>query len=238
MPKKGLTENPNLVKLRFRPSSDLTGRTFGEWTVLEYAGHAPPSGPKFFRCRCSCGNVVLVNCYQLQNGKSMSCGHNGSTYKHGCARRSGLSPMYRLWRGIMNRCHNRNTKEYKDYGGRGIVVCERWQDFTKFVEDMGERPSKSHTVGRRDNYGHYGPDNCRWETMAEQGRNKRNNRVFEYLGERMCITDIARAVGINIITLRYRVILLGWSVEKAVNTPVGRQGKGSRRPDTASRKEV
>lgn len=85
------------------------------------------------------------------------------------------SPAYQSWRSMMTRCFNQNYDRYSDYGGRGITVCERWQTFANFLEDMGERP-EGHTLDRINNDGNYEPQNCQWATLSEQARNRRKAR--------------------------------------------------------------
>ena len=93
--------------------------------------------------------------------------------KHGFARPGKEAPEYRAWAALRNRCSNPNHDAYKNYGGRGIKVCERWNDFLAFLEDMGPRPSPKHSIDRINNDGNYEPDNCRWATRSEQCRNMR-----------------------------------------------------------------
>lgn len=90
--------------------------------------------------------------------------------------RESMSAENRIWRGMLSRCRNPNTKDYKDYGARGIKVCDRWHSFMNFLADMGRRPSPSHTLERVNNAGGYEPSNCRWATRAEQGLNQRRRR--------------------------------------------------------------
>ena len=90
---------------------------------------------------------------------------------------------------MKHRCLNPNAKKYADYGGRGIKICDRWlESFENFYRDMGERPSKKHSIDRIDNNGNYCPENCRWVTMKEQARNKRTNRTMLYNGKKICVS--------------------------------------------------
>lgn len=121
---------------------------------------------------------------------------------------------------MTRRCTNQNFKQYKDYGGRGIKICKRWRKFPNFLKDMGEPPTKQHTLDRINNNGNYCKSNCRWVTRKIQARNKRNNRIETYNGKTQCLTDWAKEFNINKETLRNRVVNLGWSIKKALITPI------------------
>ncbi len=134
-------------------------------------------------------------------------GKKGFQNVHGMAE----STLYRIWYHMKGRCLNPTDKNYADYGGRGITICERWRDsFATFALDMGQ-PPKGQTLDRRDNDGPYSPDNCRWATRAEQGRNQRTNIVIEFNGERLCAADWAARTGLKRQAILWR-LAAGWSV--------------------------
>ena len=108
-----------------------------------------------------------------------------------------LSSEYRIWIGVKNRCQNPRNKRYDDYGGRGITVCERWQKFENFLEDMGPRPSKQHSLDREDNSKGYCKENCRWVTTKDQNRNTRRNRILEINGVSRCLAEWCEIAGVN-----------------------------------------
>jgi len=128
------------------------------------------------------------------------------------------SPEYRAWRTMISRCKNPNASAYKNYGGRGISVCQRWvESFENFLSDMGRRPSGL-SIDRINNDGNYEPGNCRWATRTEQARNSRMAKPLTFRGETMCFSAWAERTGIHWLTL-YKRIKRGWSVEKALVTP-------------------
>lgn len=105
-------------------------------------------------------------------------------------------PLYTTWQSIRTRCLNESHKQYANYGGRGITICSRWNNFSLFAEDMGPRP-EGFTIERIDNNKGYSPDNCRWATYAEQRRNTRANRFVEIMGMRLCATDWAHYMKVD-----------------------------------------
>lgn len=112
---------------------------------------------------------------------------------------------YFAWKDMRRRCQKQSDPQWKDYGERGITVCERWRnDYDAFVEDMGERPDGM-SLDRKDNSGDYTPENCRWATRTEQNRNARSNRYLEFQGRRMLLTDWAGELGIAVPTLHERL---------------------------------
>lgn len=126
---------------------------------------------------------------------------------------------YNTWHAMKKRCNCPTSVDYPDYGGRGIKVCERWSAFANFLADMGERPTAKHTLDRIDNEGDYTPENCRWATLIEQARNKRNNRLLTHAGEALTLPEWSERTGIETGTLFAR-LRRGWSAERTLCTPV------------------
>lgn len=138
--------------------------------------------------------------------------------KHGF---SGSSE-YQTWKSMKARCCNLNDLNHKDYGARGITVCQRWRDsFMAFYEDMGPRPNGM-TLERINNDGNYEPGNCKWVTWKKQLRNTRRNRILEFNGKRQCLTELAEQFGICKYVLRSR-LYLGWSIERALTQKIQRK---------------
>lgn len=185
------------------------------------------SGRKYrrvFRCVCDCGNERVIRLDHLRSGHSTSCGCyvDPESFK----KRPGYhgmygSPEHGVWKGIKKRCYDPHAQRYGRYGGRGITMCERWKSsFKAFYEDVGPRPSPKHSIDRYPNRdGNYEPGNVRWATAGEQRRNTDDVRILEFRGERMCLADWAKRLGMRKGTLYYR-LQRGLSVEEALTTPV------------------
>ncbi len=158
-------------------------------------------------CFCTCGEYVIVIKCNLTNGDTKSCGclRRKLIFKHGQSKKGSTTTTYTIWQGIKDRCNNHRNKRYKDYGGRGINVCKRWLRFESFFEDMGSRP-EGLSIERIDNNKGYFLGNCKWATQKEQTRNARSNRIIEYNGKSMCLSEWAEILGINRGTLHHRLI--------------------------------
>jgi hypothetical protein len=143
----------------------------------------------------------------------------------------GLSktPEYGIWRGMIERCTNPLCKSFKNYGGRGIKVCERWNSVAVFISDMGPRPFQNAEIDRIDVNGNYEPSNCRWTTRRDNSLNKRNNVRVEFLGVDLCCSQWDAIKGFPPGTVANR-IKAGWNTERALTHQVC-SGKRIRKTD-------
>lgn len=198
------------------------GQRFGRWLVLEAS-----AGAKVV-CRCDCGTERSVLKNSLKQGRSRSCGciaveiNAARARKHGCG--ASDKKLLDVYHSMLARCNKPTHAAYKNYGGRGIQVCERWLSSPlAFFADMAPRPDGAH-LDRINNDKGYSPDNCRWATPQQ---NKRNRRITTYLtcnGETLSTSDWADRSGISARQILDRV-RAGWSAEKAIFTPVTKSNR-------------
>lgn len=171
---------------------------------------------------CICGTQITARLAHVKSGLTRSCGcliakRNKERSTHGHAGRGNISPEYSVWAEMKKRCDNERHEYFADYGGRGIMVCDRWRDFTNFFADMGKRP-EGLTLDRIETNGNYELGNCRWATVLEQANNRRITPMVTYQGRTQSIANWARELGFAYWSLRKRLRTLGWSIERAFNT--------------------
>lgn len=211
--------------------NDLSGRRFGRWLVLQKT--EKPSTWKhrgtFWLCQCACGTIRAVFRNGLISGKSQSCGclHseimsrrkgiNHPMYRHGQTCNGERSKEWRAWNAMIRRCRYPSMDNYNRYGGRGITVCQLWQDsFEAFFEEVGIAPSEQHSIDRIDNDGNYEPGNVRWATNSEQIKNSSKARWITFDGQTKTIGDWAEMTGINRQAIQMRIDYYGWSIKDAL----------------------
>lgn len=196
----------------------MIGRRFGKLTVVREV-EQDRHHQRRFQCDCECGKSIVAAGKSLRQGKPKSCGCvKVVRVKHGCARSTGQTKLYRAWMNMRDRCSNPACKKWLYYGGRGIAVCERWQEFANFAADMGEPPTPAHSIDRIDANGNYEPTNCRWATQSEQMQNMRRNRLLTAFGKTQCMSAWSRELGITISSIKKR-LNRGWDDVRALTTP-------------------
>lgn len=203
----------------------MIGKRFGRLIVAS-RGENDKFQSRRWNCLCDCGGKSLVTTRNLNKGNSKSCGcatreaAKSRMTKHGLIIDGKLPEIYNTWALMVGRCFNLKNKQYKDYGGRGITVCDRWKDsFADFASDMGEKPFHKAQIDRINNDGNYEPNNCRWVDSKTNCRNKRSNHVVEFNGVSKCVSEWAEFLGMAYQTLRCRLFKYNWSVERALSTP-------------------
>lgn len=198
---------------------DLTGRMFGRWIVVSYAGKRGKNS--HWNCRCECGNDGVVHAGNLTSGKSACCGcvqYEKLTKRN---TKHGLSghPLYGVWTQMKARCQWSSHPQFRDWGGRGIKVCDRWNEsFEAFLADVGERPTPRSEIDRINNDGDYEPGNVRWSERQAQMRNMRRNRIVTFNGQQITLAEAIEASGIPGGRVHGR-LRIGWSEERALSAP-------------------
>lgn len=198
---------------------DLTGQRFEKLTVITRAENTKNNGSKWV-CKCDCGNETVVSASNLKNGAVKSCGclrRTSHNYKH----RESHTRLYRMWISMLYRCENQNYTAYKDYGQRGICVCDEWHDFLTFKKWVEKtKPTGEFTLDRINNDKGYFPNNCRWVGRKEQANNRRSNIIIEYQGESHTLQIWSEILNFNYKTVHNRIYKLGWSFEDAISKPI------------------
>lgn len=198
------------------------GDTHGRWTLLSRVS----GRMNYWRAMCACGSVGEVFIGNLTAGKSTSCGcysaeaASARATTHGLSVGGGRTKLYAVYSTMLARCYNKKQKSYKNYGARGITVCDRWrfgeggvQGLLCFVSDMAQTYAEGLQLDRKENNGPYSPDNCHWATQQEQARNKRNVHLVDGVPK----TLYAKNVGVCLTTAYKRAKRANTSLIEAIN---------------------
>lgn len=196
---------------------------FGRLTTLKVAYNKNHNN--YWECICDCGKTKIIRANSLTSGNTKSCGclNKEIITKHDfCKERT-----YNIWKMMKERCYNKNSKSYHNYGGRGIGVCDSWKsDYSKFREWAMKNGYKHNlTLDRIDNNKEYCPENCRWATLKQQANNRTNNKLLEFNGEIRTMKEWCDLLNLNYRTVKSRLNISNWTVEKALTTPTGRRSK-------------
>lgn len=200
---------------------DITGQKFNMLTVISRAENAP-NGVARWNCVCDCGNKTVVRGANLKNGAVKSCGclvHRESLQKtHG----KSHTRLYYTWAGMKARCNNPKSKSYKDYGARGIKVCNEWEhNFQAFYDwAIASGYTDELTIERIDNSIGYSPQNCMWITKSEQSAHRRSCVIIEYDGRQQNLMQWCNELGLNYKRVHDRIYACGMSFEDAISKPI------------------
>jgi len=195
------------------------GDKYNKLTAIRF-DHKTKRSRQFWLFRCDCGNekVLNVDSVKINNTKSCGCLLTESVSKRRTTHGMSRTKIYRIWAGMITRCLDENNPSYKNYGGRGITICDRWlgkNGFINFYADMGDCP-KGKSLDRINNDKGYYKKNCKWSTKKEQANNRRTNHLIIYNGKTQTLKQWAEELKIDEFLIRSR-IKYGWSVERALN---------------------
>lgn len=197
---------------------DLTGRTFERLTVIKRVENNKRNEAQWL-CKCECGNTKIVAASRLTSGHTKSCGCLHAEKVKTNSKTHGLSKtrLFKIWCGMKKRCTNPKSNRFKNYGGRGITICEEWKnDFQAFYDwSMSHGYTDELTIDRIDVNGNYEPSNCRWVNNKVQANNRTNNKIITYNGESHTLTQWSEITGISQRKLIDRLGKLHWSVDRA-----------------------
>lgn len=202
--------------------NDIVGKKFNKLLVLSFNHSKPHPNPTkgqfyFYKCQCECGKITIVKRERIINGITKSCGCiNNRATTHGLSK----TRLFRIWSSMLNRCYNTNVLRYKNYGGRGIKVCDEWLIFKPFYDwAMANGYNDTLTIDRINVDGNYEPNNCHFSNAKQQANNRTNNNLIFYNNETHTLAEWAEILKINRSTLWYR-LKRGWSIKRAFSTPI------------------
>lgn len=200
---------------------DISGKRFGRLTAIKYIGKSKGK-QTLWECKCDCGNIAIVHQQNLKSGHTSSCGCYNSEVASEREKEHGQSGsrLYNIWHDMIYRCCNSNHRSYKDYGGKGIIVCNEWKDdfeaFRNWAIENGYKENLS--IDRIDSNKNYCPENCRWATNIQQANNTSRNLVFTVDGRTDTLANLCRKYDIP-YSLAHSRVYRNWDIKKALTTP-------------------
>ena len=215
-------------------TEDISGQKFGKLTAIKISKTIKDKNGKninYWLCKCDCGKLTEVSIGHLKSGHTASCGCSFDPLRIGNLSRThgeSKTKLYHIYSGMKNRCYCKNNPAYQNYGARGIKICDEWigengyENFSEWARKSGydvNKSKKEQSIDRIDVNGDYSPENCRWATSEEQSYNQRKTVKFEYNGEVVTLKNLQDISGLKRDILYNRIVNLGWSIEKAINTP-------------------
>lgn len=205
---------------------DLTGLKNGKLVVTGLS-HIDDNGRSHWFCECACGKVITrkgqIITEAIKKDKKSHCGCSPPLKTHGLT--NSNKKLHWVWAAMLQRCRNPKSKDYKDYGARGITVCESWHEFENFYNwALSSGYKHGLTIDRIDTNGQYEPENCQWTDLKQQMNNQRRTIIIEWKGVRKPLTQWAEEVGINYRTLKARIKTYKWDIDRAMTEPA-RLGK-------------
>lgn len=200
----------------------LKNKKFSRLLVLEDVG-TDEIGRSIWLCKCDCGTIKTLPGVSIVRGNTKSCGclsREKAKESKNFTHNESKTNLYRKWVDIKTRCYNKNHKNYKYYGGRGIIMCDEWLDYVNFKEwALGNGYRKHLTIERIDNNSNYCPENCTWIPKIEQSNNQQHTRIITYNGKTQTMSAWARELNIKVGTLSRR-LCSGWTINRALTEKV------------------
>ena len=201
---------------------DITGMRFGRLVVIKYIGN------QNCVCKCDCGTITTTRTDSVKRGSTRSCGclRTEMTKERSAKHGDYKERLYGIWSHAKSRCNNTNNTRYSDYGGRGIKICDEWnEDYARFKDWSLKNGYKENlTLDRIDNNGNYTPQNCRWATAKQQQRNTNRNRIITFNGESHCVPEWSEITGLPIETIRAR-LKRKWNIDRLMTQPLRQRSR-------------
>ena len=198
---------------------DITNMRSGMLVAICRSNKKDNYGHTYWKCKCDCGNVHYVLPSAIKRKTTHSCGCDKYNHAHSVHGMTGTR-LFKTWQDMKSRCLRNSNKDFLLYGGRGIEICDEWLEFSNFMEwALKNGYTDKMEIDRINVNGNYNPDNCRFSTRKEQCNNKRNNKYLTFRGKTQSLKYWCEELSMSYTTVRARLNILGWSVDRALSTP-------------------